>query len=113
MPSVKVNFWGVRGTTPCPEPTHTRYGGHTSCVEIVVDDHHIILDAGTGLQALDRTLGGVAHVDLLLSHTHFDHVCGFPHFKSLFNPAFSCHIRAGHLPDGQRIEQVMAGLMDA
>jgi phosphoribosyl 1,2-cyclic phosphodiesterase len=109
---MRVKFWGARGTTPCPEPTHFRYGGHTSCVQIIVADHHIILDAGTGLQALDKSLAGVDHVDLLLSHTHFDHVCGFPHFKSLFNPSFSCHVRAGHLPAGQQIAQVMAGLME-
>jgi len=109
---MRVKFWGVRGTTPCPEPSHNRYGGHTSCVQVSVGDHHIILDAGTGLQALDKSLAGINHVDLLLSHTHFDHVCGFPHFKSLFSPNFSCHIRAGHLPAGGQIAKVMAGLME-
>ena len=108
----EVRFWGTRGSAPCPEPSHAKYGGHTSCVEAVFGDQHIVFDAGTGLQALDRNLAGVGHIDLLLSHTHFDHVCGFPHFKALFNPHFSCHIRAGHLPDGECIEDVMAGLME-
>jgi phosphoribosyl 1,2-cyclic phosphodiesterase len=112
MKSPVVCFWGTRGSAPCPEPSHAKYGGHTSCIDVIYGDHHIVFDAGTGLQALDRSLAGVGHIDLLLSHTHFDHVCGFPHFKALFNPNFSCHIRAGHLPEGEYIEAIMAGLME-
>jgi len=72
---------------------------------------NIILDAGTGLQALDKTIDATGSVDLLFSHTHLDHIMGFPHFKTLFSPAFSCHIRAGHLGAGQSIEQVVANFM--
>ena len=32
-----MNFWGVRGSTPCDGHQFDRYGGNTSCVEIAVD----------------------------------------------------------------------------
>jgi len=32
--STHVNFWGVRGSTPCDGHQFDRYGGNTSCVEI-------------------------------------------------------------------------------
>jgi phosphoribosyl 1,2-cyclic phosphodiesterase len=106
-----VTFWGTRGTTPCPEADFARYGGHTSCVQVQMGGRNIILDAGTGLQALDKTLDPAGSVDLLFSHSHLDHIMGFPHFKTLFSPAFSCHVRAGHLADGQTIKQVVANFM--
>ncbi len=74
-------------------------------------DRNIILDAGTGLQALDKTLDPAGSVDLLFTHTHLDHIMGFPHFKKLFSPSFTCHIHAGHLGAGQSIERVVSNFM--
>ena len=103
----RVTFWGVRGSTACPEPAFARYGGHTSCIGLEIGGRHVILDAGTGLRGPDSVLPVDADVDLLLTHCHFDHICGLPEFKKLFSPDFSCHVRAGHLPVGESIESVM------
>ena len=97
-----VRFWGVRGSIPCPGPTTTKYGGNTSCIEVHCGDHLIILDGGTGMRPLGVHLAGAAplEADLLYTHTHLDHVCGFPFFIPFFNPQNKFRLWAGHLiPD--------------
>ncbi|MBX9634813.1 MAG: MBL fold metallo-hydrolase [Magnetospirillum sp.] len=111
----KVKFWGVRGSIACPSPDHMVYGGNTSCVEVTVGDHVFILDAGTGIRSLGRDLlkRGVASATLMLTHTHWDHINGFPFFAPAFTPDFTLRIMAGHLfgkPGG--IRAVLANQME-
>jgi phosphoribosyl 1,2-cyclic phosphodiesterase len=80
---VKVTFYGVRGSTPCPADRNRRYGGNTACVALEVpDEDPIVFDLGTGLrffgdtQPLDGSFRGTA----LVSHIHWDHVQGLPFF---------------------------------
>jgi phosphoribosyl 1,2-cyclic phosphodiesterase len=84
----RLTFWGTRGSIPTPGPQTTRYGGNTSCVSITGSDGRlVILDAGTGLRALGHQLmvqpGAPIAADILLSHTHWDHIQGLPFFKPL------------------------------
>lgn len=108
----RVRFWGVRGSIPCPSPNHIRYGGNTSCVEILIDDTRIILDGGTGLRDLGKALLKQENRSafMLFSHTHWDHVCGFPFFAPAYVPTFSFKVMAGHLRGGS-IKSVLAGQM--
>ena len=111
--TLAVKFWGVRGSIACPSPQHVVYGGNTSCLEIFAGDKRIILDAGTGIRQLgfefirDDVKEGV----ILLTHTHWDHINGFPFFGPTFlaNSHFSIH--AGHLSDHGGIENVLANQM--
>lgn len=110
-----VKFWGVRGSIACPSTDHMIYGGNTSCVEIAVDGHSFILDAGTGIRTLGRELlkGGATSATLMLTHTHWDHINGFPFFAPAFVPDFALRIMAGHLsgkPGG--IRAVLANQME-
>ncbi len=78
---LKVTFFGVRGSTPCPTTPNARYGGNTSCVAVDVDgEEPIVLDLGTGAQAWGRTqpLDGTFAATALVTHFHFDHVQGLP-----------------------------------
>jgi phosphoribosyl 1,2-cyclic phosphodiesterase len=88
---MRVTFYGVRGSVPAPGPQTARYGGNTSCVEVLLaDGSTLALDAGTGLRELGNTLlreGRESRVHLLLSHTHWDHVMGLPFFAPLWNKA--------------------------
>lgn len=98
-----VRFWGVRGSIACASPDHVVYGGNTSCVEIDVAGQVLILDAGTGIRFLGQSLmkRKVSQATLLMTHTHWDHINGFPFFVPAYVPTFSLKIMAGHL--GERM----------
>lgn len=90
-PRTKLRFWGVRGSIPTPGPGTVVYGGNTSCVEVQADGELIILDAGSGIRPLGGQLaaefkGQALNVTLLISHTHWDHIQGFPFFAPAYNP---------------------------
>ncbi len=108
-----VRFWGVRGSIPCPGPATARYGGNTSCLEVRCGDRLLIFDAGTGLYQFGRSLAaqGAFEADLFLTHSHYDHVWGWPHFGPGTDPANRLHIRAGHLGAAGAIEALMMGLL--
>jgi phosphoribosyl 1,2-cyclic phosphodiesterase len=111
---MQVTFWGVRGSIACPAKTHLRYGGNTSCVEVSLGEERYIFDSGTGIRALGHTFFKADHRrgTLLLSHTHWDHIQGFPFFAPAYDPKRHFRILAGHLsnvPGG--IRSVLAGQM--
>jgi phosphoribosyl 1,2-cyclic phosphodiesterase len=85
--SFSVKFRGVRGGYPMPGPSTNRVGGNTTCLEVWVGGHLIIIDAGTGIISLGREMIAQYRVDrvpivvtLLFTHTHHDHIQGFPFF---------------------------------
>jgi phosphoribosyl 1,2-cyclic phosphodiesterase len=110
---MKITFWGVRGSIPCPARTHVHFGGNTSCVHVSVAGEEIILDAGTGIRGLGRSFlrRGIDRATLLLSHTHWDHICGFPFFTPAYDARWSMRILAGHLPHEAGIRSVLASQM--
>jgi phosphoribosyl 1,2-cyclic phosphodiesterase len=86
---MRVRFWGTRGSIAAPGPGTNHYGGNTSCIELTTDTgNHMILDCGTGARLLGNHL--IAHATgpisavILLTHTHWDHIQGFPFFAPLF-----------------------------
>ncbi len=108
-----VRFWGVRGSIGCPGAETARYGGNTSCLEVRCGAYRLILDAGTGLRDFDRALaeGDVLDADVLLTHTHLDHVWGWPYFTRLLRPDTRLSVWAGHLLPDYGVEQVLGGLL--
>ncbi|MFN2539256.1 MAG: MBL fold metallo-hydrolase [Mycobacteriales bacterium] len=90
---MRVEVWGVRGSLPTAGPATTRYGGNTSCVAVrTCKGNLVVLDAGTGIAALGRSLGHEERVDILLTHLHLDHIQGLGFFGPLFDPATEVHI---------------------
>lgn len=97
-----VTFWGTRGSIPTPGAQTARYGGNTPCVAVEAggsadrDGSLVILDAGTGIRALGRELverqNGAVQAEILLSHAHWDHIQGLPHFKPFFAPGNAVRI---------------------
>jgi phosphoribosyl 1,2-cyclic phosphodiesterase len=83
------------------------YGGNTSCVEVHFDGRHIIFDAGTGLRGLGASLNarGVNSATLLMTHTHWDHIIGFPFFAPAYRPTFSLDVLAGHVAENGGIRR--------
>jgi phosphoribosyl 1,2-cyclic phosphodiesterase len=90
-----LKIWGCRGSVPTPSPGTTRYGGNTSCVEVLFDDEAaLVLDAGTGIRALglDLVRRGTRHIHLFLTHLHLDHLEGLRFFAPLWNERVSLEI---------------------
>jgi phosphoribosyl 1,2-cyclic phosphodiesterase len=86
---VRIKFWGTRGTRPTPGRKTLRYGGNTTCLELRNKAGDlVILDSGSGIAELGATLsnGGVLDTPILISHTHWDHIQGFPFFSPAFQP---------------------------
>ena len=88
--SLRLQFWGTRGSIPSPGPTTVRYGGNTPCVEVRTSGGWlIVLDAGTGIRELGRSLieranGAPIRGDIFLTHAHWDHIQGIPFFGPMF-----------------------------
>lgn len=111
MNNFNITFWGVRGTIPTPDAANLQVGGHTSCVEMRCGNSRLIFDAGTGLYPLgeDETLNDM---DIFLSHTHIDHILGFPFFSPLFRNNTTIRLWAGHLVEnGYCLRDVMERLI--
>src|SRR5205823_1696843 len=92
-----VTFWGTRGSIPTPGAHTARYGGNTPCVAVEsTGGQLVILDAGTGIRALGLKLAerhnGAVQAEILLSHAHWDHIQGLPHFKPFFSPGNAVRI---------------------
>lgn len=83
-----IRCWGSRGSIPVSSPDHVQFGGDTSCLEVREEDTIIIVDAGTGARRLGQLLHRekIHSIHWFFSHTHYDHLIGFPFFQPLFNP---------------------------
>lgn len=92
MPENYLRFWGVRGSYPAPHASHMKIGGNTPCVELRLGEHTLLFDAGTGVipfghSTVKHSLTG--HLNIFLSHYHWDHISGLPFFVPAFLPGYS------------------------
>jgi phosphoribosyl 1,2-cyclic phosphodiesterase len=112
----EVTFWGTRGSIPTPGPGTARYGGNTACISIAGPPGRlVILDAGSGLRPLGHELmkqhSGILTADILLSHTHWDHIQGLPFFKPLSTRDTSVCIY-GAAQEGVALKEILGRQMD-
>ncbi|MBI5244277.1 MAG: MBL fold metallo-hydrolase [Elusimicrobia bacterium] len=99
--SVRIRFWGVRGSIPVPGPTTLRYGGNTPCVELRENGNVFICDSGTGIRELGVKLfkefaGRPMEADVFITHTHWDHIQGWPFFLPAYGPKNRMRIHSAH-----------------
>jgi phosphoribosyl 1,2-cyclic phosphodiesterase/CheY-like chemotaxis protein len=93
----RIRFWGVRGSIPTPGAATAQIGGNTSCVEVRVGDQVLILDAGSGIRRLGQSImkefrDVPVNITLLVTHTHWDHIQGFPFFLPAYNPRVNIRV---------------------
>lgn len=109
-----VKFWGVRGSIPTPERRNSRYGGNTACIEIrLANGTLIILDCGSGLRALGKSLlrefrTRPIQAYIFLTHFHWDHVQGIPFFLPLYKKDCSILFHS-ILSNGQHLKEAIEG----
>ena len=114
--SMRIRFWGVRGSIACPGAETIRYGGNTPCIEVRCGDHVLVFDAGTGLRAFGNALiknTKICTVDIFLTHCHLDHVVGLPFFPPFFSEGYKIRVWAPNLLPSSSVEQVMRRLMSS
>ena len=114
---MEVTFWGVRGSVAAPGEAFNRYGGNTACASVRSHDGALtILDAGTGIIALGRQLmagelgAGKGEAHLLLTHTHWDHIQGFPFFVPAYLPGNRLEV-IGPGDSAEVMEEILEGQM--
>ncbi len=112
---MRVRFWGTRGSIATPGPQTVRFGGNTSCVEVRTSDGtHLVFDAGTGIRVLGDALQAQGPAPLrghiLIGHTHWDHIQGFPFFAPLFDGANEWDVYAPR-GFGASLQETLAGQM--
>lgn len=116
---MKIRFWGVRGSIPCPGPHTAKYGGNGACIELRVGDKNklIIIDAGSGIRELGNHLmkhdlpNGPIEAKLFLSHTHWDHIMGFPYFTPIYVPGTKLDVYGPVTFEEDHLEDVVGGQM--
>ena len=89
-------LWGTRGSIPVSGPNYARHGGNTSCMEIGCGADRIIFDAGSGIRELGLSVMAdpPRKIHLFITHTHWDHIQGFPFFVPSFVPGFEIDVYA-------------------
>ncbi|MDR1024369.1 MAG: MBL fold metallo-hydrolase, partial [Treponema sp.] len=108
-----TRFWGVRGSIPTPGPTTVLYGGNTACLEVRAGERLLIVDLGTGIKPLGDWLAAneikkhPVNADIFVTHTHWDHIMGFPMFTPIFIPGTNLKIWGSVSYDGNTLEQTI------
>jgi len=117
--SIRVRFWGVRGSVPCPGPKTVKYGGNTSCLELRFgeEDRLVVIDAGTGIRELAGHImkndlpKGPIKTELFLTHTHWDHIMGFPFFIPIFVPNTELKVFGPVTYEEDTLDKIVGGML--
>lgn len=116
---MKLRFWGVRGSIPCPGSHTMKYGGNGACMELRVEGRNevIVIDAGSGIRELGNSLvandlpSGPLKLALYLSHTHWDHIMGFPYFTPIYIPGTKMVVHGPVTYEDDPLRDVVGGQM--
>lgn len=114
---MQVRFWGVRGSIPCPGRETVKYGGNTACLELRFEglERLVIIDAGSGIRELGRrglqhaAKPGMQRMEMFLTHTHLDHILGFPFFAPIYRPETMLKIYGPFTHEDDSLEGVLGG----
>lgn len=109
MTGLTLRVWGCRGSMAVSGESYRRYGGNTTCFEVEVEPrHHLVIDCGTGLRGLQRTVAKDLdrRYTIFLTHYHWDHIQGLPVFRPLFESRAQATFH-GPRSDGRGIREVL------
>jgi phosphoribosyl 1,2-cyclic phosphodiesterase len=114
-----MRFWGVRGSVPCPGPNTVKYGGNTACLELRFGEEErlVVIDAGTGIRELAAHVmktdmpKGPIKTQLFLTHTHWDHIMGFPFFIPIFIPTTELDVYGPVTYEDDTLDKILFGML--
>jgi len=113
---IVLTFWGTRGSIPSPGKDKSKYGGNTSCIEIRLPNHQlIVLDGGTGIRELGKSLllrKKKVHANIFLSHYHWDHIQGLPFFAPAYSAGNTLTIWGAEHPEFP-LEKIFSSQMES
>ncbi|HEY5233681.1 MAG TPA: response regulator [Verrucomicrobiae bacterium] len=111
--STRLKLWGTRGSVPTPGANFLRHGGQTSCMAVRTEDAVCIFDAGSGIRDLgiDLMKSKIRNVHLFITHTHWDHIQGFPFFTPAYDPGFKITVYAVR-GFGKDLKSLFSGQLD-
>ena len=108
-------FWGTRGSIPVSGSRFVRHGGNTTCMELQHGNSMLIFDAGSGIRDLGTAImadgKGPRKLHLFITHTHWDHIQGFPFFIPAFVPGFDITIYGSSSLD-KDLKSIFQGQLD-
>jgi len=109
----RFSLWGTRGSTPTPGARFLRHGGNTSCLSVTYGEEKFIFDAGSGIRDLGQSIMAQTSrkLHLFITHTHWDHIQGFPFFTPAYVPEFEIDIY-GAEGFGKDLESIFRGQLD-
>lgn len=110
-----IRCHGARGSIPVSGEAYLKYGGDTTCLEIRTRNNEIIIvDAGSGIRRLGNNLlqEGRFHYNILFTHSHWDHILGFPFFKPIYSEACAIHLFGCRTTQGD-IQMLLSKTMSA
>ncbi len=112
MSGFTVKLWGVVGSCAGANQDIASYGIATPCIEVRVDGHLLVFDSGSGIVGLGKSLEKLEPLKfhLFITHTHWDHIQGFPFFGLIFRPGNQFTVYGLHREDTS-LEAIFKGLM--
>ncbi len=116
---MRIRFWGVRGSIACPGPETAIFGGNTACIELRFgsSDRLLIIDSGTGIRPLGNylvqndLLNGAVNAEIFYTHTHWDHIIGFPFFEPIYIPETKLKVYGPITFEEDTLEKIIGDLL--
>lgn len=112
---MELTFYGVRGSYPVARQDQVRYGGNTTCLHFRTrSGQDLILDGGSGIRLLGNAMmerefkHGQGQAYILVGHTHWDHILGYPFFAPFYRQG-NRFVIASAGQTGAHISDILSG----
>ena len=108
-----IRLWGTRGSIACAGPATAEFGGNTISIEIRAGSTVSCVDFGTGARPFGEHLlkhdipNGLTNINFFITHTHWDHIIGFPMFTPVYIPKIKLNIYSPYMINGKTLEQML------